>query len=95
LSDGLVLHLTNLSSTAWFANVTSDGVGSDVFVSAACYCRGTLILTPDGEVAVEELAIGGRVVTLSGEAKPVRWIAMPVRSRSCRMPGDCARSATR
>ena len=42
--------------------------------SAACYCRGTLILTERGEVAVEELAIGDLVMTRSGTPQPIRWI---------------------
>src|SRR5438477_635081 len=40
----------------------------------ACYCRGTLILTPAGEVPVEELAIGDRIVALAGEERPIRRI---------------------
>lgn len=39
-----------------------------------CYCRGTLIETAGGEVAVEHLRIGDRLVTASGVARPIRWI---------------------
>ncbi|MBV9783538.1 MAG: Hint domain-containing protein [Acidisphaera sp.] len=40
----------------------------------ACYCRGTLIRTERGDVPVEELAIGDRVVTHAGALEPIRWI---------------------
>ncbi len=53
----------------------ADG-GTDVTVEAGtpCYCHGTLILTDRGEVAVETLRIGERVITNSGAARPIRWI---------------------
>ncbi len=56
------------------------GTGGTVFevkdtgYAVACYCRGTMILTTRGEVAVEDLAIGDVVVTAGGASEPVRWI---------------------
>lgn len=39
-----------------------------------CFLRGTRLLTPEGEVAIEELRIGDEVKTLTGEARAIRWI---------------------
>jgi hypothetical protein len=46
----------------------------DVTVNVACYCQGTRILTVSGEVAVEALALGDKVVTARGRVALIRWI---------------------
>jgi len=86
--SGTTLTLNTSGGTYTFTNINlaPDAVPGAVFgttnfegnsygyIQLACYCRGTLIQTPDGEVPVEALAIGDEVVTASGEAKPVKWI---------------------
>jgi hypothetical protein len=52
----------------------ADGNGGTLVESVACYCAGTRIATPTGEVAVEALRIGDAVLTVDGRAEPVRWI---------------------
>ncbi len=42
--------------------------------NSPCYCRGTLIRTERGEVPVEALTIGSKVLTKSGEVRPIKWI---------------------
>jgi hypothetical protein len=39
-----------------------------------CYCRGTRLLTAQGEVAVEDLRIDDRLITHAGVERPIRWI---------------------
>jgi autotransporter-associated beta strand protein len=58
-----------------FFHLSSVDGGTEITEnSAPCYCPGTLIRTPRGEVPVETLAIGGEVVTASGAVRPIKWI---------------------
>lgn len=49
------------------ASANPDGI--------VCFCRGTPIRTPDGDVPVESLRAGDTVMTLDNGAQAVRWIA--------------------
>ena len=49
------------------APVTTD-------LALLCFCAGTRIATPRGEVPVEQLAVGDTVLTLTGNAVPIVWI---------------------
>ena len=80
----LSLHITPTGTqapytTASFQEVTGVGdftTSESIITTAAapCYCPGTLIRTDRGEVAVESLRIGDRVVTAGGQPKPITWI---------------------
>jgi autotransporter passenger strand-loop-strand repeat protein len=78
-----------------YANADVQIVGQDsgtgtliTLDSTPCYCRGTLIRTDRGDVAVEALAVGDRVVTYAGATAPVRWIGH--RRVACRSHPDAA-----
>lgn len=66
---------------------TFDGEAADAnaFLSALCFAEGTRIETPEGPVAVEDLAEGQQVRTASGVARPIRWIGQML-SRPDRHP---------
>jgi hypothetical protein len=58
------------------ANTAGSGEGSVTitYEDALCYLRGTRVLTPTGEVPVEALNIGDRLVTRFGGMRTIRWI---------------------
>ena len=56
-----------------------DAIRAGMFYApaVACFAAGTRLLTATGEIAVEALLVGDRVLTLSGRGptlKPVRWL---------------------
>jgi hypothetical protein len=55
-------------------NRTATGIFTAASFNPPCYVAGTLILTTDGDVAIETLRVGDRVVTASGQTKPIKWI---------------------
>ena len=74
-SLGTVTLKLDVSDGTTFTLASDGGTGTDLI---ACFSRGTLILTSEGEVAVEDLAIGDRVVTFSGKSQPIKWIGRRV-----------------
>jgi autotransporter passenger strand-loop-strand repeat protein len=80
VTDGASLYTQQLVGDydgVFFNTAAGPLTGLDTLVTASdtpCYCRGTLILTDRGEVAVEDLRIADRLVTLSGAVRPIRWI---------------------
>ena len=58
--------------------ISSNPNGSDGFafdnISIECFLTGTHILTDKGEITVENLEIGDKVVTAEGKIETVKWI---------------------
>ena len=78
LDGTLSIQATNDLGDTLFTYTTSDGTNSDVgYVTLStirCFVSGTLILTPNGEVPVDELSEGDLVITHDDGPQPIRWI---------------------
>ncbi|MBV9785232.1 MAG: Hint domain-containing protein [Acidisphaera sp.] len=71
----LTFALAGVGSADGTVFTVATGPGSDfTLTDMICYCRGTLIRTERGEIPVEDLAIGDRVVTYDGRLQAIRWI---------------------
>lgn len=56
------------------ASRESDHDPSITLLEMTCFLTGTLIATPDGAIAVEEIVAGTPLVTASGAVREVRWL---------------------
>ena len=89
LSTGNITGVTQTAgNTAENINSTSNSVTVDLPITSfpglgtpvtytfeiECFLSGTHILTDKGEITVENLQIGDRVVTAEGKLEPVKWI---------------------
>jgi hypothetical protein len=71
--DNVQFIFTDNKGTSW---TTSDDtiLTTSPLIKILCFYPGTMIATPDGEVAVEDLAIGDMVLRQDGSTVPVRWM---------------------
>ena len=65
------IHMSSSADAAAAVAGYSNGV---ITTDAICFMAGTMIRTPDGQVAVETLERGDIVLTAGGLAKPVSWL---------------------
>ena len=72
--DDIVLDATHNYAAGTFSFFNTGGNAFITDNVTPCYLAGTRVRTDRGEVQVEELAIGDRVVTLNGSTKPIKWI---------------------
>ncbi|MCU4159877.1 Hint domain-containing protein [Acidiphilium sp. AL] len=74
VTDGSVSYQVQLDPAQSFAGDTFVVSAGLVTAQAVCFAAGTRILTETGPVAVEDLAVGDRVIAHGGRCAPIQWI---------------------
>jgi hypothetical protein len=71
---GTIYNVPVAGATVGERNFSLSGDLTLTETNALCFAKGTRLLTPQGEMAVEALRIGDLVTTAAGAALPVKWI---------------------
>jgi hypothetical protein len=80
--DGIVIEEGGnyyfLTDTQYSGNVSGGNGGGNIVATTdiICFMAGTLVRTPNGEVAVESLKRGDLVLTQDGRSVPVDWLGI-------------------
>lgn len=82
LADDGILNQSNpadySNNTALLGTITLTGTTADVLtadtINVTCFTPGTLIRTSMGNIPIEHLKVGDRVITMDDGAQPIRWI---------------------
>jgi autotransporter passenger strand-loop-strand repeat protein len=73
--SSVILNLGGVYTSEFFALSQDSNNGTLLTVTGVpCYCRGTLIQTDQGEVAVEDLRVGDQLINATGAARRLRWV---------------------
>ncbi len=67
VATGIALAVNDTDGSASASTIAS-------ILGVTCFCAGTSIRTPAGEIAVEHLRLGDRICTADGNVRPVQWI---------------------
>lgn len=77
--------ITFTGASADNSSFTTENTG------VTCFTSGTAILTPGGDVLIDELCVGDLVVTADNGPQPIRWIGKKSWTKwPCLLPPTCA-----
>ena len=74
ISNGSTIETLNITGSFGPSSFLVTADGNKTEIELLCYLRGTRILTPAGEVAVEDLGLGDAVVTRFGGYQKIKWV---------------------
>ena len=77
ITNNGITYSAGLAGTYTGDEFTIESYNGETLITvedALCYLRGTRILSPTGQMAVEDIRAGDLVVTRFGSIQPVKWI---------------------